>query len=405
MKEIEGGVTAAQGFSAGAVLAGIKKGRTKKDLALIVSKVPAKAAACYTTNVVKGAPIQVTQEHLKDGLARAVIVNSGNANTCNGPQGLGHAKDMARFAAKGLGIPETEVIVASTGVIGQPLPIGVIEKAMDALVADVKPENWQAACEAIMTTDTQPKIVAVEFTVGGKAVRIGAMCKGSGMIHPNMATMLSFITTDCSIAQPLLQKALSESVVRTYNMVSVDGDTSTNDMVCVMANGLAGNLAITAESDDYRAFLEALNYVNTKLAKKIAADGEGASRLLECEVAGAKTDDDARTLARSVISSSLTKAAFFGADANWGRVLCAMGYSGVSFDPERASVAFSSAAGRIAVCQDGRTTNFDEEFAKKVLLEKEIKIEVSLAEGKASATAWGCDLTYDYVKINGDYRS
>jgi glutamate N-acetyltransferase / amino-acid N-acetyltransferase len=405
MNDIEGGVTAARGFAAGAVLAGIKKGRTKKDLALIVSEVPAAAAACYTTNVVKGAPLQVTKEHLAGGQARAVIVNSGNANTCNGPQGIEHARDMARFAASRLGIAESEVIVASTGVIGQPLPINVIEQAMDALVADVNPANWQAACEAIMTTDTQPKIVAVEFDVGGKAVRLGAMCKGSGMIHPNMATMLSFITTDCSISAPLLQKALSESVKKTYNMVSVDGDTSTNDMVCALANGLAGNLAITAEGPEYRAFAEALDYANTELAKKIAADGEGASRLLTCVVRGARTVEDARVLARSVISSDLTKAAFFGSDANWGRVLCALGYSGVNFDPEKASVSFSSKAGRIDVCKDGQTTDFDEDRAKEILLEKEILVEVGLAEGSSQATAWGCDLTYDYVKINGDYRS
>jgi glutamate N-acetyltransferase/amino-acid N-acetyltransferase len=405
MKTIPHGVCAPSGFKASGVCCGIKKGKTKRDLALILSDLPCRAAACYTKNLVKGAPILVTQEHLADGAARGVIANSGNANTCNGPQGLADARAMASFAASRLGLKSRDFIVASTGVIGQPLPIKTIESGMDALVAGLSESGAASAREAIMTTDTKDKEIAVEFEISGKPVRIGAMAKGSGMIHINMATMLSFITTDCDISGPLLKEALSACVEKTFNCVSVDGDTSTNDMVCVLANGKAGNAPIASKGPDYQAFAQALDYVGEYLSKAIAKDGEGATRLIECRISGAADEASGRKLALSVVSSSLVKAAFFGADANWGRILCALGYSGQGFDPDKVDVSFSSASGAIAVCKDGRSLPFDEGKAKAVLTADEVGIDVRMSEGPASAKAWGCDLTYDYVKINGDYRS
>jgi glutamate N-acetyltransferase/amino-acid N-acetyltransferase len=406
MKDISGGVTAPKGFKASGVLCGIKKGRTKRDLGLIVSETRAAAAAVYTTNLVKGAPIIVTREHIADGYARAVIVNSGNANTCNGEGGLAVARKMCALAAHALGIAEEDVAVASTGVIGQPLPLGPIESGIAPLVAGLSQDGSASVREAIMTTDTRDKEATVEFSIGGKVVRMGGIAKGSGMIHPNMATMLAFITTDCAVEPEALRKAVAESAERTFNCVSVDGDTSTNDMLLVMANGLAGNAPVKEGGPGWAEFSAALDKVARSLSRAIAADGEGASRLLECRVSGAADDASARVLARSVISSSLVKAAFFGADANWGRILCAMGYSGAAFDPAAVSVAFESRAGRIAVCRGGATTAFDEEKAKAILSEKEIAIDVEiLGGGKGSGEAFGCDLTYDYVKINGDYRS
>lgn len=405
MKIIQGGVTAPSGYTASAVLAGIKPGRTRPDLALIVSDRQAAAAACNTRNLVKGAPNQVTEEHLRSGRARAVICNAGNANTCTGPEGLAHARSMAALAGAALGFPATEVIVASTGVIGQKLDIAVVERAIPALVAGLSASGGAQAREAILTTDTRAKEMAVEFQLGGKVCRMGGIAKGSGMIHPNMATMLSFITTDCAIEPALLREALGSAVEASFNCLSVDGDTSTNDMVAVMANGAAGNALIAARGQDYLSFCSALEEICSYLAREVARDGEGASRLLECRLSGARTVQEARILARSVISSSLVKAAFFGADANWGRILCALGYAGVAFDPLKVSVAFSSCAGRIAVCEAGGQLAFDEAKAKEILERQEIGIEISMGEGEAEATAWGCDLTYDYVKINGDYRS
>jgi glutamate N-acetyltransferase/amino-acid N-acetyltransferase len=405
LKTIEGGITAPRGFRAGGVRAGIKKGRTKRDLALIVSDTEAAAAAVYTTNLVKGAPILVTQEHLRDGRARAVIVNSGIANTCNGEAGVADARRMCALAAGALGIRAEDVVVASTGVIGQRLPMDVIESALPALAADLSEEGGERALEAIMTTDTRPKQAAVEFSLGGRTVRIGAMAKGSGMICPNMATMLAFACTDCAVSPEALRALVKESADRSFNCVSVDGDTSTNDMLCVMANGRAGNSEIVPGGPGYAEFAEALDTVNRRLAREIARDGEGATRLIECSVEGADDDGSARALARSVVSSSLVKAAFFGADANWGRILCAMGYAGPVFDPSEVSVSFSSAAGEVLVCRGGAGTDFDEDLAKRVLLEKEIGLHIRVGSGPGRSTAWGCDLTYDYVKINGDYRS
>ncbi len=404
MKLINGGVCAAQGFTAGGIHCGIRKNRTKKDLALIVSAVPASAAAVYTTNLVKGAPLTVTKSHIADGYARAVICNSGNAHTCNA-DGIQVAEQMCDLLAEALKMDPADVVVASTGVIGQPLNIEPIKVGIPALVASLSDNGSDAAAEGIMTTDTIKKEVAVEFTVGGKTCRMGGIAKGSGMIHPNMATMLVFITTDCAIAPAMLQKALAADIKDSFNMVSVDGDTSTNDMVTVLANGLAGNAEIAAEGEDFAAFMQALNTVTVELCRKIAADGEGATKLLECVVTGAADTTTAKTVAKSVICSSLLKAAMFGADANWGRVLCAIGYSGANVDVNRVDVAFRSAKGTITVCENGAGVDFSEEIAKEILLEKEIDILVSLHSGDATATAWGCDLTYDYVKINGDYRT
>ena len=404
MKLIDGGVCAAKGFQASGVHCGIRKNRTKKDLALICSAVPASAAAVYTTNLVKGAPLTVTKNHIADGIAQAVICNSGNANTCNA-NGIEIAEQMSALLADALKIKASDVVVASTGVIGQPLDIAPIASGIPGLIAGLSDNGSDAAAEGIMTTDTVKKEVAVEFEVGGKTCRIGGIAKGSGMIHPNMATMLVFITTDCAIAPDLLQKALSGDIANTFNMVSIDGDTSTNDMVTVLANGMAGNEKITAEGADFTAFMKALNTVTVNLCRAIAGDGEGATKLLECKVDGAKDIACAKTVAKSVICSSLLKAAMFGADANWGRVLCAIGYSGADVDVNKVDVSFQSKAGTVAVCKNGSGVDFSEEEAKKVLLEKEIDILVSLNSGDASAVAWGCDLTYDYVKINGDYRT
>ena len=403
MKQISGGVCAAKGFTASGVHCGIRKNRTKKDLALIFSEKKAAAACVYTTNLVKGAPITVTKNNVADGYAQAIICNSGNANTCNA-NGIEIAEEMCALISKELEISEKDVIVASTGVIGQTLDITPIANGIPALAAGLKAETADAA-EAIMTTDTVEKIVSYSFEIGGKECRIGGIAKGSGMIHPNMATMLVFVTTDCAISSEMLQKALSEDIKSSFNMVSVDGDTSTNDMVSVMANGLAGNEEITAEGADFDEFCKALNAVTTHLCRMIAGDGEGATKLLECIVTGADKKETAVTVAKSVICSSLFKAAMFGADANWGRVLCAIGYSGADVDVTKIDVSFKSAAGQVDVCKNGAGIDFSEETAKEVLTEKEIQVLIELNSGSFDATAWGCDLTYDYVKINGDYRT
>ena len=404
MKLITGGVCAAKGFTANGVHCGVRKNRTKKDLALIYSEVPASCAAVYTTNLVKGAPLEVTRRHIENGVAQAVICNSGNANTCNA-NGIEIAEQMCELLGGELGIAPTDVVVASTGVIGQPLSIEPIKSGIPSLVAGLSVDGCDAAAEGIMTTDTIKKEVAVEFEIGGKICRMGGIAKGSGMIHPNMATMLVFITTDTAIAPEMLKLALSTDIASTFNMVSVDGDTSTNDMVTVLANGLAGNEPIDAEGEAFATFMQALNTVTVGLCRMIAGDGEGATKLLECTVSGANDLGTARTVAKSVICSSLLKAAMFGADANWGRVLCAIGYSGAKVDVHAVDVSFKSAKGEILVCRDGAGVAFSEELAKEILLEKEIEILVSLGDGDVSATAWGCDLTYDYVKINGDYRT
>ena len=404
MNIVQGGVCAAKGFLAAGIHCGIRKNKNKKDLALIFSRRPAAAAAVYTQNLVKGAPLAVTKANLADGKAQAVICNSGIANTCNA-DGREKAQKMCALAAKALNISPQDVVVASTGVIGQPLPLEPMEAGVGILAEQLSETGSTAACEAIMTTDTYPKEFAVEFTLGGKPCRMGGIAKGSGMIHPNMATMLVFLTTDAAISPEMLQKALSGDIRKTFNMLSVDGDTSTNDMVVLLANGMAGNPEITREGEDFNAFMTALNTVNVHLCRCLAGDGEGATKLLECTVTGAGDPETARTVAKSVICSSLTKAAMFGADANWGRVLCAIGYSGADVDVDRIAVSFRSAAGTIPVCENGAGIPFSEEIAKKILLEKEIEILVDLGSGGETATAWGCDLTYDYVRINGDYRT
>ena len=404
MKLISGGVCAAMGFKANGVHCGIRKNHEKKDLALIVSEKPAAAAAVYTTNLVKGAPLLVTQKNIADGRAQAVICNSGNANTCNA-NGIEIAEQMCALVSGATGIPALDVVVASTGVIGQPLSIDPIAAAMEELAGGLSVQNGSAAAQAIMTTDTVAKEIAVEFTLGGKVCRMGGIAKGSGMIHPNMATMLVFITTDAAISAELLQKALSADVTKTFNMLSIDGDTSTNDMVTILANGMASNPEINCADADFSVFMEALNTITVNLCRMIAGDGEGATKLLECIVTGAQDEETAKKCAKSVICSSLLKAAMFGADANWGRVLCAIGYSGADVDVSRIGVSFRSAAGEIEVCRDGSGVAFSEEKAKIILLEKQIDILVSLGSGSCAASAWGCDLTYDYVKINGDYRT
>jgi len=393
-----------RGFRAAGLHCGIRPNREKPDLALLVSDVPAAAAAVYTTNLVKGAPLLVTQNHLRGGTARAVICNSGNANTCNA-DGIEIAEAMCALVERHLGVPAGEVLVASTGVIGQPLPIAPIAAAMPALCEALRPDGNEQAARAIMTTDTFPKQAAAAFEIGGVPCRIGGMAKGSGMIHPNMATLLAFLTTDAAIAPEILADVLKDCVASTLNMLSIDGDTSTNDMCCILANGLAGNEAIAAPGEALGVFKQALTQVLTELTRMLARDGEGATKLLECRVSGAKTVADARLAARGVISSSLVKAAMFGADANWGRELCALGYSGAAIDPTRVSVAFESPAGRIDVCENGVGIPFSEELASLILGEEEIAILIGLGGGPACATAWGCDLTYDYVKINGDYRT
>ena len=402
MKIIEGGVCSAKGFKAGALHCGIRKSQTKKDLAMIRSDCLCNAAAVYTKNQVKAAPVLLTKEHLADGKAQAVIINSGNANAC-APFGMEHARRQGMAAARALEVEEENVVVASTGIIGQTLPVEAIEA--HAAEMEMKYDNSLAAAEAIMTTDTKIKTFAVEFEAGGTLCHMGGICKGSGMIHPNMGTMLCFITTDCAISANMMKKALLFYVDKTFNRVTVDGDTSTNDMCVVMANGMAGNKEISEENESYDAYCEALHAVMKDLARKIAGDGEGASRLITCTVTGAEDEAKAEILAKSIASSSLTKAAMFGSDANWGRVLCAMGYSGASFDTKAVQIEFASAEGCISVCENGQGLDFDEALAKKILNQDEVEILVSLKEGCGTATCWGCDLTYDYVRINGDYRS
>ncbi|MBR2902949.1 MAG: bifunctional glutamate N-acetyltransferase/amino-acid acetyltransferase ArgJ [Clostridia bacterium] len=404
MNLIPGGVCAATGFKANGIHCGIRRNQTKKDLALIVSDVPATAAAVYTTNLVKGAPLKVTRCNISDGKAQAVICNSGNANTCNAG-GEQIALDMCQLVSDAVGVAANDVVVASTGVIGQPLDITPIANGMEQLVAGLSYDGGNAAAQAIMTTDTCSKEIAVEFEIGGKTCHMGGIAKGSGMIHPNMATMLVFITSDVSISAEMLQQALSNDITKTFNMLSVDGDTSTNDMVTVLANGMAGNDTISTEGPDFTTFMEALNTITVGLCRMIAGDGEGATKLLECIATGANEEETAKICAKSVICSSLLKAAMFGADANWGRVLCAIGYSGAKVDVDKIDVSFKSAKGEVLVCKDGAGVPFSEEIAKEILLEKEIEILVSLGDGPYGASAWGCDLTYDYVKINGDYRT
>ena len=405
IKKISGGVCAAKGFKAGGIHCGIRKNRKKSDLALIVSEKKASAAAVYTLNLVKGAPLTVTKANLADGYAQAVIVNSGNANTCNS-NGIEIAEGMCALVEKHTGICASDVVVASTGVIGQKLDLAPIAGGMDALTAALKSDGSCDAAEAIMTTDTKVKEIAFSFTAGGKSCHIGGIAKGSGMIHPNMATMLCFVTTDCAISVPMLQKAIKAAADTTFNMISVDGDTSTNDTFSVMASGLAGNALIDdPDSESGKAFEALLEYVCKYLARKMAADGEGASKLLECRVHGCDTLENARILAKSVINSPLVKTAMFGADANWGRILCALGYAGVEFDPHKVDVSFISDAGEINVCKNGGSVGFDEDKAKEILLKDSIVMDVNMNMGDACATAYGCDLTYEYVRINGDYRS
>ena len=403
MKIITGGICAAKGFSANGIHCGVRKNRLKRDISLIVSEVRAAAAGVYTTNLVKGAPIYVTKKNIEDGYAKAIVCNSGNANTCNA-DGIEVAEKMCKITADALKIAPEDVIVASTGVIGQKLDITPIKEGMPELVKGLGDHSDWAA-EGIMTTDVVKKEIAISFEIDGVECKMGGIAKGSGMIHPNMATMLVFITTDCAISPEMLQKALSSDIKNTFNMVSIDGDTSTNDTVAVMANGLAKNEEIKSEGEAFNAFMEALNTVTVHLCKMIAADGEGATKMLECKVDGADSEEKAKKVAKSVICSSLVKAAMFGADANWGRILCAAGYSGADIDVNKIDVVFKSAKGEVEVCKFGAGVDFSEEKAKEILLEKEIEILVSLNSGTYSATAWGCDLTYDYVKINGDYRT
>ena len=404
MKMMEGGVTAAQGFVAGGIHCGVRKNKSKPDLAMIYSEKPCTAAAVYTRNLVKGAPILVTQKNLADGTAKAVICNSGNANTCNA-DGVKKAEAMCQLAAKALGIAPQDVVVASTGVIGQVLPLEPIQEGIPELVKTLSPEGSLAAATAIMTTDTIPKEAAVQVEIGGKTVTLGGISKGSGMIHPNMATMLCFVTTDCAITPEMLDKAIHQVTEKTFNMISIDGDTSTNDTFAILANGAAGNETIAAPGPDYDAFVEAWEAVCRQLSKLMAGDGEGATKLLVCQVEGAADPETAKVVAKSVICSTLFKAAMFGADANWGRVLCAIGYSGAAVDVHKIDVSFRSAKGQVDVCQNGAGIPFSEEKASEVLGEKEIDILVHLHMGQEQAEAYGCDLTYDYVKINGDYRT
>ena len=403
LKQIEGGVCAPKGFKANGVHCGIRKNKIKKDLALIVADHKCAAACVYTKNLVKGAPILVTQKNIADGYARAIIVNSGNANTCN-DNGVEIAEGMCKLVEKHTGVPACDVVVASTGVIGQKLSLDPIRGGMDELVKGLG-NNSTAAAEAIMTTDTVKKELSYEFELGGKTCRIGAICKGVGMICPNMATLLMFVTTDVAISPAMLQKAISEDIKDSVNMLSVDGDTSTNDTFGVLASGLAGNAEITKAGKDYKLFCEALHAVTSGFCRMLARDGEGATKLLECKVIGARSKKDARIAAKAVINSNLFKAAMFGCDANWGRVLCALGYSGAKLNVNTIGVSFHSKAGELTVCKNGKGVDFSEELAKKVLSEEEIDIDINLNDGKYEATAWGCDLTYDYVKINGDYRT
>ncbi|MBE7031534.1 MAG: bifunctional glutamate N-acetyltransferase/amino-acid acetyltransferase ArgJ [Ruminococcaceae bacterium] len=404
MKQINGGVCAAKGFKAAGIHAGIRKNKEKKDFALIISETRAAAASTYTQNLVKGAPIYVTKANIEDGYAAAIICNSGNANTCNA-NGIEIAEGMCELVEKHTGISKNDVVVASTGVIGQPLDLTPMANAMEGLVALLNEDGSNDAAEAIMTTDLAKKEIAFEFEIGGKTCHIGGIAKGSGMIHPNMATMLVFVTTDAAITPSILQNALSADIQDSFNMISVDGDTSTNDMVSVLANGMAENAIIDSEGEDYAAFCEALSAVTTYLCRQIAKDGEGATKLLEGRVHGAKDTKNAKVVAKSVVCSSLFKAAMFGADANWGRILCAIGYSGAECDVNKVSVSLASTAGEILVCKNGSGVDFDEDTAKTILSEDEIIIDITLGDGDGEAVAWGCDLTYDYVKINGDYRT
>ena len=404
MKQIEGGVTAAKGFLAGGMYCGIRKNKSKPDLAMILSERDCSAAAAYTSNLVKGAPIQICKRNLENGHARAVIVNSGNANTCNA-DGEAKAWKMCEIAGAAMRVDPSDVVVASTGVIGQVLPIEPIAKAAPVLAANLSPEGSAMAAKAIMTTDTIEKQVAVEMEIGGKTVRMGGIAKGSGMIHPNMCTMLCFVTTDAVIAPSLLNQALHEAIEDTFNMVSVDGDTSTNDTIAVLANGMAENPEILAGTAEYETFRTGLKTICERLSRMLAKDGEGATKLLVCKVSGGKTKEDARKVAKGVICSTLFKAAMFGADANWGRVLCAIGYSGAETDIEKVDVSFASCAGKVDVCRLGSGIDFSEEKAKEVLSQDEIDVLVTLRDGEAEAEAYGCDLTYEYVKINGDYRT
>ncbi|MDO5344614.1 MAG: bifunctional glutamate N-acetyltransferase/amino-acid acetyltransferase ArgJ [Lachnospiraceae bacterium] len=406
MRRMEGGVTAPEGFMAIGIAAGIKK--DKKDMAMLYSKVPCRAAGTFTTNVVKAAPVKWDQNVVyHQETAQAVVMNSGIANACTGTEGYGYCRETAETAAALLGLRPEQVLTASTGVIGKQLPIEAIKKGVAAMVPMLSDSQAAGtlAAEAIMTTDTVKKEIAVQLELGGKKVTIGGMCKGSGMIHPNMCTMLSFVTTDAAISKELLQKALSADVKDTYNMISVDGDTSTNDTCLVLANGLAGNSEITEENEDFLAFREALNAVNTYLAKQMAADGEGASALFEVKVVGAESKEQAVILSKSIITSSLVKTAICGHDANWGRILCAMGYSGAVFDPEKVDLYFESSAGRLKIIENGVATDYSEEKATEILSQKEVTAIADMKMGEACATAWGCDLTYDYIKINADYRS
>ncbi len=403
MTEIQGGVTAPQGFLAAGMHCGLKK--AKKDLALIYSDVVCNAAAVYTTNLVKGEPLYVTAKHLEDQKAQAIIINSGNANTCTGEDGKEKAFQMAKLIGEKMSIREKDVLVASTGVIGVTLPIEKIEKAIPQLTQSLSKTGSQEAREAILTTDTRSKDIAVSVTIGGKEITIGGMAKGSGMVHPNMATMLSFLTTDLNIDNTLLEEALQETVKKSYNRISVDGDTSTNDMVTILASGQAGNTKITKKDEDYEVFLKALQQVNTYLAKEIARDGEGATKLITCTVTGAKSESDGEKLARSVIASSLVKTAMFGADANWGRILCALGYAGVEINVNDLEIYLENKNQSMNVYAKGQGVPFDEALAKDILNSPEVTIAVTLHEGQEKAIAWGCDLSYDYVKINGDYRT
>ena len=406
MKIIEGGVTAAKGFQAIGIAAGIKKG--KKDMAMLYSTVPCRAAGTFTSNVVKAAPVKWDQNIVyHEETAQAVVMNSGVANACTGAEGYSYCLETAKTAAALLGISENQVLTASTGVIGRQLPMDIMKKGIETMVPLLSDSisAGTLAAEAIMTTDTVKKEIAVEVELGGKTVTIGGMSKGAGMIHPNMCTMLAFVTTDAAISRELLQKALSDDIKDTYNMISVDGDTSTNDTCLLLANGLAGNPEITEENQDYRTFVTALNYVNTWLAKHMAADGEGATALFEVKVVGAKSKEQAVILSKSIITSSLVKAAIYGHDANWGRILCAMGYSGAMFDPEKVDLYFESAAGKLKIIENGVDTGYSEEEATKILSEKEVTAIADVKMGEASATAWGCDLTHEYVNINADYRS
>lgn len=406
MEILTGGVTAAKGFRAVGICAGIKK--DKKDMAMIVSDVPCKAAGTFTTNIVKAAPVKWDREIVtKSESVRAVVVNSGVANACTGEEGYGYCEDTAKTAADLLGVKTQEVLVASTGVIGKQLPMDIIKEGIKTMIPLLRdtPQAGSMAAEAIMTTDTVKKEIAVRVTIDEKTVTVGGMCKGAGMIHPNMCTMLSFVTTDACISKEMLQKALSAIVKDSYNMISVDGDTSTNDTALVLANGMAENEMITCEGEAYQKFYEALEYVSIYLAKQMAGDGEGATALFEVKVIGAETKEQAVTLSKSIITSNLTKAAIFGHDANWGRILCAMGYSGAKFDPEKVDLFFESAAGKLKIIEDGVALDYSEEEATRILSEKEVRAIADIKMGTASATAWGCDLTYDYVKINADYRS